>query len=91
MVGQRPCAVVPFQSVRPGGEVAAIEQHPDQAIGFEFLAERLRWLEELVAVVEPCWLYEASDGEDDSGLPEVFGGYEEPASTALTGGKQHCF
>ena len=41
MVGQRSVAIIPVQSVSPCVEVAAVEKHPDEAIGFEGIR---KWL-----------------------------------------------
>ncbi|WP_158244676.1 hypothetical protein, partial [Pseudomonas sp. GP01-A4] len=65
MVDDAPVAIVPVQAIGTGGEVAAVEQHPNEAVGFEFVAQWLARLQELVAIVEPGWLDQASDGKND--------------------------
>jgi len=69
MVDDAPVAIVPAQPVGSGGQVAAVEQHPDEAVRFEIVGQRLRGLQELVAVVEPRRFDKAAHAEDDSGLP----------------------
>lgn len=71
MIDERPVPIIPAQPIGPSGQVAAVEQHPDEAIRFEVVRQRFGGLQKLIAVVEPCWLDQAADGKDDGGLPEV--------------------
>ena len=58
-------------------------EEDDETIRFEFLAQGLRRLQELVAVIEPGWLDEATDAENNGGLPEVFDIDEEATCAAV--------
>ena len=48
-----------------------MEQHPEQAVGFEFVGEGGRGLEELVVVIDPCMPDQKANRKNHSRLPEV--------------------
>ena len=84
MVDQGPRSAIPFEAVGTGGEVTAIEQRPDQAIGLEHVGQRFSGLEKLVTVIEPSGANQLSHGKDRDGLKQVFVCYEKTAGMANT-------
>src|SRR5574337_1911798 len=65
VVEQRPLLAIPLETIGTGGAIAAVEQHPDQAVGFELLRERFSRLQELIAVIQPRWGNQSASSEND--------------------------
>lgn len=74
MVHDRPLLAVPFEVVGAGGQVAAVEEHPHQTIGFELVSEVSCGLQKLIAVVEPRRFDEATHRKNYRDFLKVFWG-----------------
>ena len=74
MIDDRSLLIVSLEVVCRSCEVRSIEEHPDETVCLELLAQFACRLEELVTIVDPCGLDEATHREDDGCLSEIVWG-----------------